>query len=93
VALATAEEFARQNVQTVRFYQIDSDRNALPALPQHFRTTSPSFLLWPAVADKAPLMFSGESDVLELMTLLMTHAKSRFSFQIPRKYDAGAQEL
>jgi hypothetical protein len=93
VLLEAAEEFEAQNVTSVRFYEIDAELNDLPSLPRSYNATSPAFVLWPAVNDKMPLMFSGKSDVLELLTLLVAHAKSRFQFKIPRKYDAGGQEL
>jgi hypothetical protein len=92
VLTEVAGEFAKQNVESVKFYHIDTDLNELPGLRKG-EWTQPIILLWPAGKEKNPLLFQGDITAFQLMDGLLAHCKSKVKFKVPAKYDEGSLEL
>jgi hypothetical protein len=92
VLAEVAAEFAKQKVDSVKFYHIDAELNELPGLRMG-DWTEPIILIWPAGKEKNPLLFKGDITAFHLMDALLNYCKSNVKFKIPAKYDEGSLEL
>lgn len=88
-----ASEFERQQVESVRFYQMDAELNDAIGLNADPEWKTPVFVVWPAGKERKPFAIPGTSDAVGVINTIFTYGKTRSSFNLPLKYDGGSLEL
>ena len=89
-----AEEFKRQKVTSITFYYINLDLNDMPGMKKP-EIDEPAIVLWPAGAEKQPMMVPANIEPNQLINVILTQSQTKPKFKIPTKFnnDEGSLEL